>query len=623
MSIDVEHAEETEKRSAEEQYAGRLAELEAEQSGERRWDRRLGGAKLALAVLSVALVIALLRRPAVLGWTLVPIALFVALAVAHDRLLGRLKRCERPMEYYRRGLARLDGSWAREPEISIKAKPADNRTGERFLDPLHPYARDLDLFGAASLFALLCTARTRAGEETLADWLLAPGTPVVVRERQQAVRELAGRVGFRERLWASGETVREGVHPEALAAWGEQAAVFSGTAVGWIAASLAVLWVLSMAAWALLGLGWLASLATVACLVYAYRLHRPIDEQASAMEGATKDLEVLSQVLALLERETFESARLKQLQAALRSSGSAPSAAIARLAKLAQYLESRRNPLGRAADLVTYWTAHLLLAGERWQARHGGAVRGWLAAVGEFEALAALSGYAFEHPEDVFPELVSEGPVFEAEGLSHPLLAAGTAVRNDLALGSRTGAGTRLVIISGPNMAGKSTFIRSVGVNIVLAQMGAPVRASRLVLSPLAVGTSICVLDSLQGGASRFYAEISRVKLITELAGGPVPVLFLLDELLSGTNSNDRLAGTDYVVRTLLAQGAVGLVSTHDLALTRLPDALGGEAINCHFEDRLNGEALAFDYRLKPGIVETSNALALMRSIGLGVPRKG
>jgi hypothetical protein len=616
--------------NAEKRYSSRLAQLEAEQRTDRRWDRRLGAAKLVVAVLSIGLITALLRRPSVLGWTLIPIALFVVLAIAHDRVLGRIKQREMPLGYYRIGLTRLDGSWARSARTSAtlasnKAKPGNpvqRQNGERFLDSAHPYARDLDLFGSASLFELLCTARTPAGEATLAAWLLTPATPAVVRERQAAVRELRGRVSFRERLWASGEMVRDAVHPDALAAWGEQPPVLSGTHVRWIASSLAMLWVLSIAAWALLGLGWVASLATVACLVYAYRLYRRVDERSSAMESATKDLEILAEVTALLERETFESTKLTELQAVLRSTGSKPSVAIARLAKLAQYLESRRNPLGRAVDLVTYWTAHLLLAAERWQARHGNAVRGWLAAVGEFEALAALSGYAFEHPEDVFPELVQDGPMFEAEGLAHPLLAVDMAVRNNLALGSCNGAGTQLVIISGPNMAGKSTFIRSIGVNIVLAQMGAPVRARRMVLSPLAVGTSICILDSLQGGASRFYAEISRVKLITELAGGAVPVLFLLDELLSGTNSNDRLAGTDYVVRNLLKQGAIGLVSTHDLALTRLPEALGAVAINCHFEDRLNGEELAFDYRLKPGIVETSNALALMRSIGLGVPRK-
>jgi len=269
---------------------------------------------------------------------------------------------------------------------------------------------------------------------------------------------------------------------------------------------------------------------------------------------------------------------------------------------------------------VTFWSAQLVFAAERWQQEFGPAIRSWLKAVGELEALTALAGYAYEHPEDVFAEFVQpESPgaaaLFDAVGIAHPLLPAGKAVRNDLKLGD----GPQLIVLSGPNMAGKSTFIRSVGVNAVLAQCGAPVRASRLRLSPLTVAASICVLDSLSGGVSRFYAEIHRVKLIFDLAGGAVPVLFLLDELLSGTNSHDRLAGSEFIVRSLMERNAIGIVSTHDLALAGIPEAMGGRAANWHFEDRLEQNQLIFDYKLKPGVVKTSNALELMRSIGLGV----
>jgi DNA mismatch repair ATPase MutS len=238
--------------------------------------------------------------------------------------------------------------------------------------------------------------------------------------------------------------------------------------------------------------------------------------------------------------------------------------------------------------------------------------------VGELEALTALAGYSYEHPADVFPELVAGDAVFEADGLAHPLLAS-AAVRNDLKLGD----GLQLLILSGPNMAGKSTFIRSIGVNAVLAQCGAPVRAIRLRLSPLTVAASICVLDSLSGGVSRFYAEIHRIKLIFDLTDGPLPVLFLLDELLSGTNSHDRLTGSEFIARSLMARKAIGIVSTHDLALTRIADALPGSAANCHFEDSYADGQLVFDYSLKEGVVKTSNALELMRSIGLGVEPGG
>jgi DNA mismatch repair ATPase MutS len=177
----------------------------------------------------------------------------------------------------------------------------------------------------------------------------------------------------------------------------------------------------------------------------------------------------------------------------------------------------------------------------------------------------------------------------------------------------------RLVVISGPNMAGKSTFLRGLGVNVVLAQMGAPVRAQRLRLSPLMVGASIAVMDSLESGISRFYAEIRRVKLISDLADCPLPVLFLLDEVLSGTNSHDRLIGTEWMVRSFVERGAIGIVTTHDLALTAIPETMDGRGVNCHFSDTIVDGRLHFDYRLAPGVVETSNALELMRSIGLRV----
>jgi len=284
---------------------------------------------------------------------------------------------------------------------------------------------------------------------------------------------------------------------------------------------------------------------------------------------------------------------------------------------IAVYLESRRNQFFRVFDLFTFWSAQLVFATERWQREFGSSIRGWLDAVGEFETLTALAGFAYEHPEYVFPEFAEVGPLFEAQGFAHPLLPVDNAATNDLKLGD----GLQLIILSGPNMAGKSTFIRGVGVSVVLAQCGAPVRARRLRLSPLQVGASICVLDSLSGGMSRFYAEIHRVKLICDLtldAENTAPVLFLLDELLSGTNSHDRLEGTRLVIESLLERDAIGIVSTHDLALTQIPETLGERAVNCHFEDRLENEELIFDYKLKPGIVQTSNALKLMRSIGLG-----
>ena len=588
-------------------YAGRLNELNWAQSAERRRERALGYAKLAIAAATLVVALLLLHFLKALEILLIPVVLFLFLAVLQERLIRRLRFRGRAIAFYQRAQARLEDRWA-----------GGGESGERFLDPKHPYARDLDLFGAGSLFELLSTARTRSGEETLAAWLLRAAPVDEVLGRQEAVRDLEGRVGFREQVFCLGETVRQGVHSEPLAAWGERGPVFADRATRAGTRVLAIAWLLSLVAWGMWGFSDIAGAVTVLCVAWAHRLHKRLEPAADALERAADDLELLSGVLGLLEREPFRAAKLTALQAALRHDGRSPSAAIRKLARLVEYIRSRHSLFLRPLDLVTFWSAQLVFAAENWQQEFGPAIRVWLRAVGELEALTALAGYAYEHPGDAFPEFAAvdgADAVFDAEGMTHPLLPAAKAVRNDLKLGD----GLQLIILSGPNMAGKSTFIRSVGVNAVLAQCGAPVRATRLRLSPLTVAASICVLDSLSGGVSRFYAEIHRIKLIAELTAGAAPVLFLLDELLSGTNSHDRLAGSEFIVRSLVERKAIGIVSTHDLALARIPEAMGARAANCHFEDRFEAGQLVFDYKLKPGVVKTSNALELMRAIGLGV----
>ena len=222
----------------------------------------------------------------------------------------------------------------------------------------------------------------------------------------------------------------------------------------------------------------------------------------------------------------------------------------------------------------------------------------------------------YEHPADPFPVLVEDGAVFDADALGHPLIGERVAVRNDVRLG---GSAPRALIVSGSNMSGKSTLLRAVGVNVVLALAGAPVRAASVTMSRLALGATLRVDDSLQAGHSRFYAEILRIRAIVDLVRGPQPSLFLLDEIFGGTNSHDRRIGAEAIVRVLVDGGAIGLVTTHDLALTELAAGLNGRVANVHFEDRIENGAMVFDYRMRPGVVERSNALELMRAVGLSV----
>jgi hypothetical protein len=379
------------------------------------------------------------------------------------------------------------------------------------------------------------------------------------------------------------------------------------------AITLAALWVAGVVYAVVSGSYWTVILISFLNYVVNSEFRKRLNSNISSTESAADDLDLLAIVLRIIEREHFDFDWLRKRQASLQAGGIMASTAIKRLNRINRFLENRRNMVIRSIDPFVFYTVCWTLKAESWRREFGPSIRIWLDSVGEVESITALSCYAFEHPHDVWPEFCEGGPLLEAAALAHPLLPESCAIRNDLKLGE----GLQLIVLSGPNMSGKSTFVRGIGMNAVLAQCGAPVRATKLKMSRLAIGASICVLDSLQGGVSRFYAEIKRLKMISDLTRGPVPVLFLLDELLSGTNSLDRLRGSDLLVRTFVEHRAIGLITTHDLALARIPESMDGRARNYHFDDRLEDGKLRFDFKLKEGVVQTSNALRLMESIGL------
>jgi hypothetical protein len=607
-------------------YSRLQAERLREVAAQERSHRTLGYCRLGVALAACVLAwMALVDQFLSFAWELAPLAAFIALMVTHEHLLRRTERQRRAARYFERALARLDGRWA-----------GCGETGERYLDPAHPYAQDLDLFGRGSLFELLCSARTHIGEDTLARWLLAPATPETVGARQQAVEELRQRLDLREALAVVAEEARTGVDPVSLAAWGEgqgpaldtkkmllQARLLAS--LGLLAAAAAM--ALAAHSTGALHLGerasWLLRDGMLLVLAgngyYLYSRHKLFSAVVSAVEKAAHELGLLSEVLLLLERETFHSPLLIGLRASLNADGGPPSRHLTRLKRLVEYLDSRDNVFVRVAEVFILWTPHWALQAEEWRHRSGPAVRRWLNATGEIEALCSLASHAFEHPADAFPEFCASDPSgntspwFEAEQVAHPLLPETRAVRNDVSLGGRT----RLLVVSGSNMSGKSTLLRTLGSNAVLAQAGSPVRARRMVLTPVAIGASIRVTDSLQGGISRFYAEILRLRQILDLTSGPLPVLFLIDEFFHGTNSHDRRIGAEALVRGLLKRGAFGLVTTHDLALAEIVDSLDGQGGNVHFEDQIENGQIRFDYAMRPGVVRKSNAMELMRSVGL------
>jgi hypothetical protein len=588
-----------------EEYAARLARAERSARTTGRLHAAAGWLRLLLSVLVVVAIVSAYDGRIAAGLILVPAAGVVAVFAAEVVLQRLREKATRTAALYASGLARLDERWEPVPF-----------TGAEFVPPDHPAALDLDLVGERSLFAWLSTARTRPGAQVLATWLIHPADGATLRTRGEAIDELRGRIDLWEAVHLAGGPGVARVDAEAVGTWCRGASLLPWTWMRWPLAGLA--WGL-VAAGAGAVLGWWGSVPPVAIGFAVILAHLLLGARASAVAvdvvAPLRQLSVVAGVMAVLERQEFEAPLLRSLQEVLLEGGKA-SSAVARLARIVGWLEELKLGMVKLVGLPLLWPARKGLAVESWRRAHGNRLQAWLEAVGAFEALLSIATYADEHPTHVRAEVVPEGPVLEARGLGHPLLPATSCVPNDVSLGD---PGAALLLLSGSNMSGKSTLLRAVGLNAAMALAGVPVRASGLRLSRMAVAASIRTHDSVLDGESRFYAEIKRLKAVVDLTRGPIPVLFLLDEILGGTNSHDRLAGATGILSALVARGGIGICSTHDLALTRIADGLGSQGRNAHFGDALDAGRLAFDYKLKPGIVEHTNALELMRAVGLEV----
>lgn len=586
-----------------EEYSQRQSVREARVARFEKIHIQLGNVRLLLAVIAAVLAWTSLRSHLLSPWWLAaPVVAFACVAYWHSRILRSRELAERAVKFYERGLARIEDRWA-----------GTGETGERFNDPHHVYAADLDLFGNASLFQLLSSARTRMGEDRLAQWLLSPSTVAEIEKRHAAIKELRDEIDLREDLAVIGEDARVGVHPSELLKWAESAEQIGRPWVAWLAPILAGLAVLGAILWAVWDSATLFVFIVAIEATFTYGLRKLLDPVLHGTEHAFRDLDLLAGVLERVESHSFRGPQMQALQRELVSSGVAAHQAIAGLRTLVDLINSRHDMFVRIIDAPLMYTVQVAYAAERWRQAHGRAVRQWLNIVGEIEALLSLAAYSFEHPSDPFPEFVQGEASFDGEELGHPLLAGSVCVRNSVTISGTT----RVLLVSGSNMSGKSTLLRAVGVNVVLAMAGGPVRAVRMRLTSLQVGASIRVNDSLQEGSSRFYAEITRLRQIVDFAGGNPALLFLMDELLQGTNSKDRRIGGEGLVRALVDRGAIGILSTHDLALTDI----GGDRHlrNVHFQDELANGRMKFDYTLREGVVTKSNGLELMRSIGLDV----
>ena len=590
-----------------EEYQRRLESRQAEQERNRARHRQLGNARLASGVLLVVIAAISLGAERISAWwLLVPVIALAVLMVMHDRVDRDLRRAVRAVAYYARALGRLEDRWI-----------GSGSQGERFRDPRHVFSDDLDLFGRGSLFELLSIARSGRGERVLANWLLAPGERQEVAARQESVKELRSQVALREEIALMGEELRAAVDDAKLGQWGSAPPVTFFPGARWLCLALAIA-AAATAATTLLDWTTLRPFLFVvlAEIVVTMATHNATGRVMHDIVNPAQELRLIALLLERLEREPFSSPALAELRQRLLVNGKPATQEIQHLVRLVDRLDWARNLFFRPIAAALVWMPQFAIAIEKWRARYGPHVAAWVAAIGEFEALNSLACFAFERPDATFPELAeSAEPFYEAERLSHPLIPQKEAVPNDVALGGDT----RLWIVSGSNMSGKSTLLRAIGLSAVLAWAGAPVTATRLKLSRLHLGASMRTSDSVIDHRSRFYAEISRLKDIVDLARSGSPLLFLLDELLSGTNSHDRRLGAQALLMGLLESGAIGLATTHDLALAEIAEHTGGRARNVHFEDQLEGGEIRFDYRLRPGVVARGNALELMRAVGLDV----
>jgi len=597
-------------------YRARAAEHAAARDGLERGSRFLSYLRLAtftaaLACLFWGLWIIDEPRPGFLVGAGVLLLGFILQVLVHGRVHSRMERHSLLHRVQKEGLARLAHDWdgipLRDPPLKHGAHVAD----------------DLDLFGRASLYHLVMPAGTYWGRHALAGWLLRGASADVVRARQQAVEELAPLLDLRQELVLGAYQLRSRVETcEEFLAWCEDLPVLLGRRWLPVATRLLPVLLLSLAGlqWvgAVAGPLWILPLAAQIILSFRFggRIHR-VFSRVSAREG---DFRRYAALIRTATSRRYAAPQLDALRACLTAQAGIASRQMERLDELTSLADLRLSPmLHLPLQLLTLWDFHVLYALECWQTGPGAHARRWLEALGDLEALAALAGLRHDNPDWALPELRDDGPlIIEAEGLGHPLISRTSRVRNDVELGP---PGTFL-LVTGSNMSGKSTLLRSVGVAVVLAQAGGPVCARAMRLPPVRLATSIHVRDSLEAGISFFMAELQRLKEVVDLADADDrrPLLFLLDEVLRGTNAQEREIAVRRVLVHLLQRGAYGAVTTHDLALTHL-EGLDDACRPVHFTENYlrtpDGPRMSFDYRLRDGVATSRNALRLVELVGI------
>jgi len=541
------------------------------------------------------------------GW----LVAFLLVLPWHDRVIRRQRRAAALRGLNEEGIWRMDREWDLLP---LPQAPAEKAGDHR--------ARDLDLFGRASLFQLLGTVQTPAGRLRLSGWLLEPAPPAEISLRQEAVREIGPEIDFRQQIEVRTRLLEAAADVTPFLRWaeGEPWLLHRPGLIGLTRILPPITVWLCFASLLTEFPAYPFILAVIVNLILLYRFGERLEGTFHQIEAREREFRSYAEAMEVAVSRRFDSPALQRIGATLSAEGRTAHTWMDRLGARLGIVDVRRNPILRLPiELLLLWDFHALWLLERWQQAVGRQARGWIEALGELEALSALAGLHHDNPDWVLPAVGPQEDRFAAGALGHPLIPADRRVGNDVEVGP---AGTFL-LVTGSNMSGKSTLLRAIGLNAVLAQAGGPVCAETLRMPPVELATSILVEDSLVGGVSFFMAELLRIRGVVEAAdrchAEGRTLLYLLDEILRGTNSVERQVAVRRVVTHLLRGGALGAISSHDLQLAEIAE-LSAASRPVHFRESLHpGEetSMTFDYRMRPGIATTTNALALMELVGL------
>jgi len=494
---------------------------------------------------------------------------------------------------------------------------SDYKSGEEYAERDHPYTYDLDIFGRTSLFQLICRTTSKPASDILAGYLKQPAPADEIMSRQEAVKELAPLTDWRQELITIGyQNTSSGNDPSALLNWLASDDLFRNRR-----REKTVVWCLSILAFASIALvvaGFpavlLAPVFTVNFIFYFTRF-RKITKLHEQVSRSSDLLRTYSAAISMIEKETFRAAKLTILQESFRGETDA-SEQVRTFARLVNRLDSRLNVLVSVPlNLLLSTDMRFCLALEEWKREHAERIPGWFASMAEFEVLSSFANMAYNNPSWAFPEIVPDFFTFRAVNMGHPLIPEKKRINNDF----ETSGHGRTILITGSNMSGKSTFLRTCGINTVLALAGAPVCASSLSLSHVRIHSSMRISDSLEENISSFYAELRRLRSVITESEKDSRVFLLLDEILRGTNSDDRFTGSVALIKQLMGYGTVAMVATHDLRLAGLSKDIQGKIDNYHFDVKISGEELFFDYKLTPGVCSSFNASLLMKKMGINL----